>query len=299
MRVIIAGASGFLGSHLGRDLVSRRHEVIRLVRRSPESADEARWDPYAGEIDSALIASADAVVNLAGVSIAGNPHSRKHAEQVMSSRVVTTAVLARAIVRAQSSGHAPALIAGNGISFYGDHAGEVLTETSESHGDALLTRVTRAWQAAAEPVAAAGGRLCVLRTAPVMDASSAPLKPLAALARAGLATRLGSGAQYFPMISLQDWVGAVSFLIGSQDLSGAFNLCSPTTPTNAEFTDALAEAVGRRARLAVPAPLIRMGAGAMGPELLNSVNARPAALERAGFDFAHDNVREILRATLG
>ena len=295
MRVVIAGASGFLGTHLTQHLRAHGHEVTTLVRRPPQSEHESQWNPAAGHVDAAVIERADAVVNLAGASIAANPHSKKHADEVLESRVSTTTVLAEAIAAAERP---PAFLAGNGISVYGDHGATVLTEESESVGEAFLTDVAREWEAAAEPARTAGARVCILRTAPVMDQSSPPLKQLRLLFKAGLGARLGSGEQYFPMISLRDWIGAVTYLIGSRDVSGPFNLCCPATPTNAEFTRALADAVDRRAFFVAPAAILRVAAGNMAPELLGSVNARPAALERAGYDFEDEDVREVLAAAL-
>ncbi len=296
MHVVVAGASGFLGTHLTEHLRTRGHEVTALVRRAPTREHESQWDPYAGRIDRDVVQGADAVVNLAGVSIAGNPHSRSWREAVMDSRVVTTRLLADTIAGAERP---PAFLAGNGISWYGDHGAEPLDERSDSRGDALLTRVTRAWQEAACPAGEAGARLCVLRTAPVVDAASAPLKPMIPLFRAGLGTRLGSGEQHFPIVSLRDWVGATAFLLESQDVAGVFNMCAPLTPTNADYTDTLARALHRKARLAVPSALLRAAAGAMAPELLGSVNVRPAALERAGYDFLDENVDEVVATALG
>lgn len=295
MRVVIAGASGFLGSHLTEHLRLHGHEVVRLVRRPATAAHESTWDPYSGELDRAVVARADVVVNLAGRSIAGNPHARSFAREVTESRVRTTRVLAEAVAAAPQP---PALLAGNGISFYGDHAAAPVTEETQSRGDSLLTGVARQWQAATEPAAAAGARVCVLRTAPVMDRSSSPLRELRHLFRLGLGARLGDGRQYFPIISLRDWVGAVSFLAGSRDLSGAFNLCCPRTPTNAEFTRSLARAVHRPALLVAPTRVLSLAAGPMSPELLGSVNARPAALERAGYDFEDEDVDAVLAAAL-
>ena len=295
MRVVIAGASGFLGTHLADHLRVHGHEVHALVRREPASAHESRWDPDAGQVDSELVDRADAVVNLAGASVAGNPHSARWAEEVMTSRVRTTRLLAETVA---ASERPAAFLAGNGISWYGDHGQEPVTEDSDSRGEALLTRVAREWEAAADPAREAGARVCVLRTAPVMDRTSPPLKQLRLLFQAGGGARLGSGDQHMPMISLRDWIGAVSFLIGSRDVSGAFNLCCPRTPTNAEFTHELASALKRKAFLAVPAPLMRLAAGRMAPELLGSVDARPAALERAGYDFEDEDVREVLAAAL-
>lgn len=296
MRVVIAGASGFLGTHLTEHLRVGGHDVTQLVRRQAGSSRESRWDPYAGEVDQSLIDRSDVVVNLAGVNVAGNPHSSKRADEVLKSRVTTTDVLARAVARAERP---PAFLAGNGISWYGDHGSQELTEDSESRGDAFLTIVSRKWQAAAAPAVKAGARVCVLRTAPVMDRSSSPLKELRRLFSLGLGARVGNGHQFFPMISLRDWVGAVSYLAESRDVSGEFNLCCPKTPTNAEFTRTLADAVNRPAFLFVPAPFLKVAAGRMAPELLGSLNVRPAALERAGYDFQDVDVREVLAAALG
>jgi uncharacterized protein (TIGR01777 family) len=295
MRVVIAGASGFLGTHLSDHLRVHGHEVVALVRREAHGPRESQWDPYAGAIDHAVVDAADVVVNLAGSPLFGNPHSARYRRELMESRVVTTRVLAEAVA---SSERPAAFLANNGSSFYGDHGAEVLTEASDSRGDALLTRVTREWQAAAEPALDAGARVCVLRTAPVLDRASLTLRLLRFLFRSGMGARLSSGEQYFPMISLRDWVGAATYLAESHDVSGVFNLCCPITPTNREFTETLAHALNRPAFLAAPAPVLRLAAGQMAPELLNSLNLRPAALERAGYDFEDEDVREVLTAAL-
>lgn len=294
MRVVIAGASGFLGRHLSDHLRVHGHEVVGLTRRCA-GQHESEWDPAAGRVDVDLVQRADAVINLAGASIAGNPHSSAWEREVMDSRVSTTRLLSDTIAGAERP---PALLAGSGISFYGDHGARPLTEDSDSVGDALLTRVTRAWEAATTSAREAGARVCVLRTAPVLDRSSSPLKTLRRLFSLGLGARIGTGQQHFPVISLRDWVSATAFLLESRDVSGPFNLCCPQTPTNAEFTKALARAVHRPAVLVAPAPVMRLAAGAMAPEILGSLNARPAALERAGYDFEDEDVSEVLAAAL-
>jgi uncharacterized protein (TIGR01777 family) len=295
MRVVIAGASGFLGTHLSDHLRVHGHEVTALVRREAEGARESRWDPYTGQLDSSVVESSDVVVNLAGSPLFGNPHSARYRRALMDSRVVTTQVLAEAIAK---SDRKPAFLANNGTSFYGDHGAEVLTEESDTQGDALLTRVTRAWQEATLPAVEAGARVCVLRTAPVLDRASVTMRLLRTVFKAGLAARLSTGDQYFPLISLRDWVGAATYLAESHDVSGVFNLCCPVTPTNREFTETLAGSLHRPAVFAAPAPVLRLAAGQMAPELLNSVNVRPAALERAGYDFEDEDVREVLAAAL-
>lgn len=294
MRVVISGASGFLGRHLTDHLRVHGHDVVGLTRGSA-GEHESQWDPAAGRVDVDLVQGADAVINLAGASIAGNPHSSSWEHEVMNSRVSSTRLLADTIAGAERP---PAFLAGSGISIYGDHGPRPLTEDSESVGDALLTRVTRAWEAATTPAREAGARVCLLRTAPVLDRSSAPLKQLRRLFSLGLGARLGAGEQHFPIISLRDWVSATAFILESRDLSGPFNLCCPDTPTNAEFTKALARAVRRPAVLVAPTPVLRVAAGAMAPEILGSVNARPVALERAGYDFEDEDVSDVLAAAL-
>jgi uncharacterized protein (TIGR01777 family) len=294
-QLLLAGASGFLGTHLREALLARGHEVTSLTRAPASGADQSTWDPYADRLDPAVVEAADVVVNLAGSATLGNPHSASWARALRESRVTTTRVLAEAIA---ASERRPAFLAGNGISFYGDHGDQLLDESADSGGDALLTTITREWQAAAEPAADAGARLCVLRTAPVMDRRSAPLKLLRLLFGAGLGGRLGDGRQRMPMISLRDWVGATVHLVEHEDASGPFNLCCPQTPTNAEFTKALAGQLHRPSFATAPRFALEAGAGPMAPELLGSLNVVPAALEASGYEFQDRDVDAVLRAGL-
>ncbi|MCD4535563.1 TIGR01777 family oxidoreductase [Nocardioides sp. cx-169] len=295
LSILLAGGSGFLGTHLRQELLRRGHTVTSLVRRQPAGGSESRWDPYAGELDRDLVAAADVVVNLAGSPTAGNPHSQKWARELRESRLTTTRLLAEAVAAAEQP---PAYLAGNGISYYGDHGDQVLTEASDSRGHALLTQVTREWQEAADPAVAAGARVCILRTAPVMDRRSAPLKQLLPVFRMGLGARLGRGRQHMAMVSLRDWVGGVVHLAEHADAAGPFNLCCADTPTNAEFTQALARAVHRPAFAFAPAPLLRVAGGRMAPELLGSLNVRPAALEQCGYEVRDRDVDAVLATGL-
>ncbi|HEX3929063.1 MAG TPA: TIGR01777 family oxidoreductase [Nocardioides sp.] len=295
MEVVVAGTSGFLGRHLTTALRERGHHVTSLVRREPAAPDESRWDPAAGAVDQAVVDAADLVVNLAGSPTIGNPHSRRWARNLRESRVSTTRTLAEAIAR---SGDTPAFLAGNAIAVYGDHGDARVTEAGDSRGHTLMTEVTRVWEAAARPAVDAGSRVCVLRTAPVIDRASEPLRTLRRLFLAGLGGRVGSGRQYFPLVSLRDWIGGVVHLAESESAHGPVNLCCPRTPTNAEFTRALAHAVRRPAFLPVPSVAIRLGAGPLAPELLGSVNLVPQALLDDGYEFRDHDVSAVLAAAL-
>lgn len=295
LHVVMAGSSGFLGTHLRKELEGRGHRVSALVRRPTDRPDESSWDPDAGQVDREVVASADVVVNLAGSPTLGNPHSRSWSKALHDSRVRTTTVLAEAIAAAPEP---PYFVAGNAVAWYGDHGPAELTEAADSRGHSLMTDVCRDWQAAARPAVEAGGRVVYLRTTPVMDRSSAPLQQLRPLFKAGLGGRIGSGRQHMPMISLRDWVGAASYLVEHPTAEGPFNLSCVTTPTNAEFTKALAEKLHRPAFAAVPAPLIKVAAGRAASEVLGSLNVRPQALLDLGYEFADPDVSAVLDSGL-
>jgi uncharacterized protein (TIGR01777 family) len=294
MRFLIAGSSGFLGTRLREQLSRRGDDVTALVRR-PAGAGEVTWDPYEKSLDPSVVDQHDIVVNLAGSPTTGNPHSRKWAENLMNSRVTTTRVLAEAIAASKSL---PTFLAGNGIGIYGDHGSQPVAEIADSRGDALLTRVTRAWQGAAEPAREAGARVVVLHTSPIYDRRSMPLKALRLLFKAGLGGPLGDGSQYVPMISARDWVDAVIHLAETEAAQGSFNLCCETAPTNEQFTRELAQLVKRPAFFRVPAFVLRPAAGDLANELLGSVNCVPAKLLESGFTFSDPDAHAVLREGL-
>ena len=294
MRYLIAGSYGFLGTRLREQLTAVGHSVTALVRRPP-GPGEVQWDPYGAPLGVEVVENVDVVVNLAGTPLVGNPHSKKWAEELVHSRVTTTRVIAEAIARSSSR---PTFLAGNGISVYGDHGDEPVTETSDSRGDGLLARTSQVWEAAAEPASDAGARVCVLRTSPVYDRRSQPLGMLRLLFKAGLGGRLGDGTQYAPMISTRDWVDAVIHLGDQPEASGAFNLCSEITPTNAQFTRELGRQLHRPTLATVPAAAIRKPGGELGLLVLDSVNASPAALLASGYTFHDPDVSAVLREGL-
>lgn len=295
MRYVIAGSSGFLGTALREALAHEGHEVVRLVRGDSPSPHDSRWDPYAGKVDGDVIESADVVVNLAGAPLA-RPWTASHRAAIRDSRVATTSTLARAIAAA---GSRPAFLAQSGIAAYGSDRGDtVLDESASRERDGFLSQVVEEWEGSTQAAEASGARVCHLRTGVVIDRRGGPLPLMLPAFRLGVGGPLGSGEQYFSIVSLQDWVGAAIFLGQSPDASGAFNLSAPEPPTNEEFTRTLGSLLHRPTKLRVPSIVLKKALGELSNELLGSLRVVPVALERAGYAFRHRDVASVLEAAL-
>ena len=294
MKYVLAGASGFLGKALARDLRSDGHQVVRLVRRTPTSADEVRWDPARGDLDPAALGDPDVLVNLAGANI-GRPWTPTYRRILRESRVSTTSTLAAVATQLERR---PVLITQSGVGGYGLDSGDrVLTEDSEL-GEGFLADVVRLWEGALEPARAAGSRVAALRTGFVLDRKAPSFQLLSLPFRLGLGGRLGSGTQYFPVVSLTDWLRAVRFVAEHGTLSGPVNVTLPVPTTNEEFTQSLATALHRPAFLPVPAFLMKVALGELRWELLGSKRVLSTRLQSHDFTFHHPTTASALSAAL-
>jgi uncharacterized protein (TIGR01777 family) len=298
MKVAVTGSSGLIGSELVRTLRASDHEVLRLVRRTPRTADEHRWEPAHHRIPPGLLDDVDAVVNLAGVGVADRPWTTRRKQEVLASRVDSTATISQALARAVSEvpGRDRVLLSASAVGWYGD-TGEQLVDESVPAGDDFLARVCVEWEAATGPAAAAGVRVATLRTGLVL-ARGGLMGRLLPLFRLGLGGKLGNGRQYMPWISLRDEVDAICFLL-THPVSGPVNLTGPAPATNADFTAALAAAVHRPARLTVPGPAMRLALGEMGRvAVLAGQRAVPTVLQAAGFSHSHPDLPSALRSVV-
>jgi uncharacterized protein (TIGR01777 family) len=292
MRILIAGSSGFLGAHLVRDLTGDGHQVQRLVRREPRAAGETRWDPGLGQLDPDAIANADAVINLAGAGVNDKRWTDGYKQEIVDSRVDTTATLARAI--AASRNRPAVLLNSSAVGYYGDTGDRAVDEQSPP-GTGFLADVCRVWEAATGPAEDAGVRVVHLRTGLPLDRDGGLLKPLLLIFNLGGGGKLGQGRQYMPWISLPDWLAAVRFLLEREDIAGPVNLTGPDPVSNAEFTRALGRQLGRPTLVPVPRLALRVALGEFAGEALASQRVLPAALTKAGFDFRHRDVASALR----
>lgn len=294
MHIVIGGASGFLGSALADHLRAEGHQVTRLVRGSATGSSTSSWDPVAGRIDQVLIDRADAAVNLSGSPISQWPRTQKRAAEILSSRLHATTTLATAVAKAETP---PVFLSGSGMSWYGVDRGVVPLPETESPGSGFLADVSQQWEAAAQPAVDAGARTCFLRTSLVQDKAGGMLKLMLPAWKLGGGARLGSGDQHMSLISRTDWVRAVTFLL-TADVAGPVNLAAPADVTNAEFTDALGDAVHRPTFLAAPSFAIRGVLGGLADDLLGSLRVKPDVLTDAGFEFAAPTLETLLADAL-
>lgn len=293
MRIVLAGASGLIGTALRDSLRDDGHTVVSLVRHAPTAGDERRWEPAAGELDPAVLDGAEAVVCLSGANVGGRRWTSAYKRQIRESRVRSVATLARAVA---GHGGVPAFVAASAVGYYGDAGDRVVTEADPA-GDTFLARVCVDWEAAADPARSAGVRVVHLRSGLVLAPEAELVKRLRPLVQAGVGGRLGSGRQYWPWISLADEIGAIRYLL-THDIAGPANLTGPGPVRQEEFVAAMGRALGRPTVVPTPAFALRAALGEFAGEILIGQQAVPQVLLDAGFSFRHSDLDAALRWTL-
>ena len=295
MKVVIAGASGFLGTAWRDHLAREGHQVTRLVRGEALSPSESHWDPYTGQVDRAVVEGADVVANLAGAPLAHWPWTAAYKRTFVDSRVATTRTLAQAVA---TSDRKPAFLAQSGISAYGDRGDALLTEDAPTDADTFMGDVARQWEAATRAAADGDVRLVVMRTSVILDRHGGALRLMLPAFKVGLGGPIGSGAQYLSTISLRDWVRAATHLAGNDGSVGVYNVSSPNAATNAELSRMLGRMLHRPSAVKVPGFVLDTLAGTVSSELLSSTRVEPARLLAEGFAFDHPTLDERLAAGL-
>lgn len=290
-RVLIAGASGSIGTELTTQLREAGHQVVRLVRHEARSDDEVSWSPSSGALDDGVMDRVDTVVNLSGAPTSRMPWTGAYKRELIASRVQATRTLVEAMTTARSTPEV--FLSGSAYGYYGDAPGMRLTEDSPA-GDTFLARLATEWEEAARP---APTRVVHLRTGLIL-AHDGALAPLRLLAKLGLSSRLGTGGQHWPWISLYDEAAAIRHLIDSS-LSGPVNLVAPEPATAAAIQHELARQLHRPMFLAVPEGLISGLLGDAGRDLLlASAKVVPDRLLADGFQFRHASMPEAIAAAL-
>lgn len=309
MRILITGSSGLVGTALASSLAADGHTVCRLVRPESKRAGAAPgfdvpWNPSTGKLGGAGV-GADAVVNLAGASVAEGRWTPARKEELRASRTVTTRALVNAL--AKMSARPRVLISASATGYYGDRGEETLTEES-APGAGLLSEICREWEAEAARGEVLGIRVVRVRIGMVLARNGGALAKMLPPFRLGAGGRLGSGRQWMSWVTLEDLVGILRFALeeapaGSNlsrmPLSGAINAVAPQPVRNAEFTRTLARALRRPAIFPAPAFALRWALGEMADELLlASQRVLPQKLSEAGYRFRHAELPAALAAVL-
>ena len=295
MNVLISGATGLIGTALIPELEAGGHRVTRLTR-SPRSADDAGWDPEAGTIEGDLEGT-DAVVHLAGESIAEGRWTPEKKRRILESRRKGTRLLAERIAALRTPPRV--MVSASAVGYYGDRGNELLTEES-GPGTGFLAEVCREWEAGADPAREAGIRVVHPRIGIVLSPKGGALGTTLPIFKLGAGGKIGSGRQYWSWISLDDVAGSFAHALTNEAVSGPVNVGSSNPLTNAEYTKVLGRVLNRPTVFPVPAPAARIALGGMADELLlASQRMQPARLEETGYAFRHPDLEEALRHLLG
>jgi uncharacterized protein (TIGR01777 family) len=294
VRILISGSTGMVGSALMDRLTQEGHELVRMVRPATRTRLSAGtlgsgskhilWDPKAGTLDSGAD-GADAVIHLAGASIAGHRWTKTWKQELRDSRVAAT----RHLVSALRQLHLPprVFIAASAIGFYGSRGDEELTESS-SPGTDFLAQLTRDWEAESARAAEFGARVVTLRFGLILSSKGGALPLMALPFRLGIGGRVGSGRQWMSWITLEDVVGIIRYALNTNPFHGPANTVAPFSVRNSEFTAVLAGVLHRPAIFPAPAFALRLALGEMADALLlASQRVFPKRLEEIGYPFAH------------
>ena len=297
--VVVSGASGLIGTALVDQLRQTGHEVRRLVRQDPRYADEFRWDPYGGTIDSAALDGSDAVVHLSGANIGSKRWTGSRKGVLYSSRIVTTDFLAETLAGRRRP--PSVFVSQSAIGIYGDRGDELLDDYSRpGPSDDFLADLTIDWEKAARPAAKAGIRVVHPRTGLVISPEAPLIERLLPIFRAGLGGPLGDGSQWWSWISLRDTVDGIIHMMTSE-LDGPVNLVGPNPVRQGEFAELFARVLGRPYAIPVPTFGLKLALGAEKAESigLSSTRVSPERLLAGGYEFADVDLESALGRMFG
>ena len=293
MRIFITGGTGLIGSALIKDLLMRGHDITVFTRNAKKASEKlGNQVIYSTSLDSfASLDEYDAVINLAGEPIAGRPWTKRQKERLSNSRLRTTQKLSELINK--SNNPPKVFISGSAVGYYGSQGDALLTEESEPYNE-FTYRLCRQWEANALQ-AATNTRVSILRTGIVLSSIGGMLPKLSFPFRYGFGSVIGSGRQYISWIHIQDMVDAIIYLLETPDVEGIFNLTSPDSVTNREFSKALAKAMHRPCLFRIPSFFIKLFMGEASTLIINGQRAIPKHLTDVGYKFRFENIERALK----
>jgi uncharacterized protein (TIGR01777 family) len=290
MQILLTGGTGFIGSVLIDGLTASGHSVIVYTRQSIADTANRRYLQSLDELadDTRL----DAVINLAGASLAGSRWTDSYKREIFSSRLDTTRDLLHLLERLK---HKPSvLLSASAIGYYGHHGDEELGEDG-SVEPGFSQGLCSQWETLAQQAKSLGIRVCLLRLGVVLDSGGGAMLEMARPFEFGVANWIGNGRQWLSWVHRRDVVRAITFLLEHEELEGPFNITAPEPVTSRGFCAAMKRHKRTFITAPVPAPVIRLLVGPMAEELLlNGQRVVPVALQLAGFDFSFASLEEAL-----
>lgn len=300
MRILISGASGLVGTALSGALAAEGHTVHKLARAGTWAVREpgaVRWHLEGNEFDSKAAEGADAVVHLAGVSIASGRWTPARKRELYQSRVEVARFLIENLAKLKQPPRI--FLSASAIGFYGNRGNEELTEESPPGSD-FLSRLAQDWESAAAGAERFGARVAILRFGVILDRKGGALPRMALPFRLGAGGRVGTGKQWMSWVTLDEAVSIARFALWNDEVGGPVNAVAPNPVTNAEFTRTLAVVLHRPAIFPVPGLALRLLLGEMAEALLlSSQRVLPRKLESLGYRFHSPLLKPALAAILG
>jgi len=302
MKIIVAGATGFIGQPLVHELTRSGNEVVVLTRgdsgAGPADTRAIHWDartasgPWASELRGA-----DAIVNLAGANIGAKRWTESRKRELESSRIEATGAIVSAIDVLEAADRPKVLVNASGIDYYGDRGDEVITEDS-TQGAGFLAQLCGRWEAAALDAEPLGVRVALMRTGVVLGKGSMALSRLALPFKLFAGGPLGSGKQWFPWIHLQDCIGLYQLAIENQAARGPINGVAPDVRREKDVASEIGRVLGRPSWAPAPAFALHLVLGELAHLVLDGRRAEPAKALALGYQFAYPRLPEALANAL-
>ncbi len=306
VRIVISGGTGFVGQPLTHALVARGDEVVILTRGPARDLSHActecgaggkvsltTWTPEQAGPWMDVVDGADAIINLAGASVADERWTDERKRVLRASRIESTRLLAEAAAKAK---HKPSvLVSASGVGHYGMKTGDKTITEDDPMGDDFLAELTRDWEGATKPAVDAGVRVVIARIGLVLGRGGGVYGKLAPLFRSFVGGPVGDGLQYVPWVHLRDVVRGLEVMVDRPDLQGVYNLSAPEPVTMNAFAGALGTSLNRPSAMRVPAFAVKLTMGSEAAQaVLTGQRAVPKRLVDAGFAFVFPDLRSAL-----